>query len=344
MLLSSGALESHGLLNSSPMKRRLLFLALGLAAVILAGAFLLRANIREVIPGEMYASAQLSGSALARVVRDKGIRTVINLRRAAPDEAWYRQEVAVANELGLVHHSVGLYGSSLHVDQVIEVYGLVRAAERPLLVHCRAGIDRTGLASVLGLLADGGYGLDEVRERAGRWLDRLRGENIGADFLAQYGAWLVEHRMQHSPDLLDRWLKTDYLDPTGNIHFLVHPIDGRAWYKPFGRYAEGERFTVERAGNAELVLDGWAFDARTGALLADVEARLDGRPVETTEYGIHSPWLIDDFGNAEILDSGWLARQPMDLLSDGCHVLSFRFNRQDGSQWVSPPAGRICIE
>ena len=290
------------------VKRLLILLALLVAIIGVLYFTLLRNNFREVIAGEMYGSAQLAGPALKRFVEDKGIRTVISLRQAAPDEAWYREEMAAVTDLGLAHHSIGMYSSSLHVDRIIELHDLVRSAERPLLVHCRAGIDRTGLASILGLLSDKRYTLEDARMQSHRGLDRLRTDTIGRNFLSQYGAWLAAQGLYHSPEVLDDWLRNDYTDPTGNIHFLVHPINGKAWYKPLGGHAEGERFGISRVDSTDLSLDGWAFDAKTGALLAGVEVFIDDQPVREVDYGIHSPWLLEDFGNPAILDAGWRAR------------------------------------
>jgi hypothetical protein len=61
------------------------------------------------------------------------------------------------------------------------------------------------------------------------------------------------------------------------------------------------------------------------------------------EYNRPTDWLLQEFGNAAYTRVGWSASHPLSDLADGCHDLSFRFVRQDGSDWSSPPAGRICI-
>jgi undecaprenyl-diphosphatase len=326
------------------MKRWLTALFLVLVILGVTYALVARLNFHEVIPGEVYRSAQLSGSTLKRHVRENGIQTVINLRQADSNVKWYREEMEAVAELEVNHHSIGMFASSPRVDQVIELHDLIRGVERPLLVHCRAGIDRTGLASVLALLIGEQDSLDEIQKHVGWKFGALRDDNTGKVFLAEYRNWLSDTGKKHTADELDDWLRNDYLDPTGNIHFLVHPINGKNWYKPFGRYEEGEKFRLKRAESTELTLDGWAFDTRNKSLLAGLEVFIDGEPVTGVEYGIHSPWLIDDFGTDKYVYSGWETRHPMESLADGCHDLGFRFTRLDGSTWQSPPAGRICID
>src|SRR4051812_22724804 len=49
-------------------------------------------NLATVRPGRVYRSGQLRASDLGRIVRGAGIKTVLNLRGAHPDQAWYRAE------------------------------------------------------------------------------------------------------------------------------------------------------------------------------------------------------------------------------------------------------------
>ena len=315
-----------------------------LVILVAAYAIVNRLNFHEVIPGEVYRSAQLSGSALKRRVRENDIRTVINLRQSDADEKWYREEMEAVAELQVNHYTIGMYASSPRVDQVIELHDLIKTAERPLMVHCRAGIDRTGLASILALLIQDEQYLDEIQEHVSWKFGALLDDSTGKIFLSEYRAWLSRNGKEHSAEVLNDWVRNDYLDPTGNVHFLVHPISGKNWYKPLGRYEEGEKFKLRRSDYSELSLDGWAFDTKNGSLLAGLEVFIDGEPMAGVEYGIHSPWLINDFGREEFLYSGWAARHPLDRIADGCHDLGFRFIRLDGSTWESPPAGRICID
>lgn len=122
-------------------------------------------NFHEVVPGELYRSAQLSAEELAAHGRADGIRSIINLRGANRGVSWYDSEVAVAKELGIVHLDFRMSaGRPLSQDEAAQLIEMMRAAPKPLLIHCRAGADRSGLAASLYLAAIDGA--DEERSEA----------------------------------------------------------------------------------------------------------------------------------------------------------------------------------
>jgi protein tyrosine/serine phosphatase len=109
-------------------------------------------NFHEVLPGQLYRSAQPDAAALDWAVKRYGIRTVINLRGENPGAAWYREEIAESRSLGLTHVDFRMSaGSPLTVARSEELIALMRAAPKPILIHCRSGSDRTGLAAVMYL-------------------------------------------------------------------------------------------------------------------------------------------------------------------------------------------------
>lgn len=130
--------------------------AIGLAVALLVGhvGYLhLSGNLHPVIDGELYRAGQLSPSALRQAVADHGIRSIINLR-GANDADWYRAERATADELGLHYVNFPMTSRRLFSqDQARDVIEILRTAPKPVLVHCAAGADRTGLVSALYLAA-----------------------------------------------------------------------------------------------------------------------------------------------------------------------------------------------
>jgi protein tyrosine/serine phosphatase len=124
-----------------------------LTVIILSGWVLgVRAsgNVHEVEPGQLYRSAQLSGCSLNEVIDHYGIRTVINLRGRNPDAIWYRDETAITTRKGITHIDIGMSSSkepdAATINQLIEAF---KSAPKPILIHCEAGADRSGLASAI---------------------------------------------------------------------------------------------------------------------------------------------------------------------------------------------------
>ncbi len=161
----------------------------GLALVGLGGLFgayvgilILSGNFHEVLPGQLYRSAQLSGERLGQEIDRYGIKTVINLRGENVGKGWYDDEVAATAAHGATHVDFGMSASKdLTPEKTQRLLALLKTAEQPILVHCMSGADRTGLASVIFLQQVAG--LDE--EEAEWQLSPLYG-HINLPFLGAY--------------------------------------------------------------------------------------------------------------------------------------------------------------
>ena len=111
-------------------------------------------NIHAVEDGAFYRSAQLGSDHLAATIRSYGIRTIINLRGAAPGQEWYEQEIATARNLGVGHIDLSMSADEEPDAETLERLVLyMRDSPKPILAHCKAGADRSGFASALYLFA-----------------------------------------------------------------------------------------------------------------------------------------------------------------------------------------------
>lgn len=133
------------------MRFRLLFpiAALCLALLYLA-ALQIGGNFHPVLDGIAYRSAQPEGRDLARWTAQSGLRSVVNLRGAHPGTGWYDAEVRQSARLGLAHYDFGMSaGQQLSQARAAQLVALLKAAPKPVLIHCKSGADRTGLAAAL---------------------------------------------------------------------------------------------------------------------------------------------------------------------------------------------------
>lgn len=122
----------------------------GACAAYLAG-LQITGNFHEVIPNEFYRSAQPSTTQLRGYVRKYGIKTIINLRGPS-DQQWHRDEVETAKALGVAHLDYRMSsGRRLSLEEMADVATLMRNAQKPLLVHCTHGADRSSLVSAIYL-------------------------------------------------------------------------------------------------------------------------------------------------------------------------------------------------
>lgn len=173
--MSTPAAPSAGVPKPGRRSRRLVAAAVVLAVVVsaawYAGTYHLR-NFHAVEPGVLYRSGQLTPLGLRHALRRHGIKTVVTLRTVRdPDnpypDAWEEEvcRAAGARHLRIVPRPwVVDAGGQLPAEQVVDEFLAVvdDPASRPVLVHCYAGIHRTGTLSALYRLEYQGWTADRA--------------------------------------------------------------------------------------------------------------------------------------------------------------------------------------
>lgn len=207
---------------------RLVFAALLLAAAAEAARVFVGRNFHEVVPGRVYRCAQPSPEALEAMVKAHGIRTVINLRGCATPLSWYLDEGRATAALDLSQEDVSF--SVYHLPPRHELLRLIDALDHsdpPILLHCRQGADRTGLASGVALLLQPGSTLNRSRRQLGIRYGHLP---VGAAacldrFFDLYSHWLAEQRLSHSPPTFRRWAEDAYHpeEASARLELLENP-------------------------------------------------------------------------------------------------------------------------
>jgi hypothetical protein len=160
-------------------------------------------RLREVDPGRVYRSGQMTAEGFADAVRRYAIRTVINVQDEFPDPDldvgfWGRQTVkesALCRDLDVqyVHLAPDLISRKL-VPQcrpaVIEQFLAIldKPENYPVLIHCHAGLHRTGVLTAVYRMEYQNWTPDEA------WRD-LRANGFGPwvatsanDYITQYVA------------------------------------------------------------------------------------------------------------------------------------------------------------
>ena len=134
-------------------KRILAGLALGLLVLIGYLAYLqFSGNFHPVSAGTVYRAAQMDGQKLARWKREYGIASILNLRGRNDGADWYETERAVADRVGIEHIDFRMSDAKELTDEEVQaLLAVMRDAPKPMLIHCKAGADRTGIASALYL-------------------------------------------------------------------------------------------------------------------------------------------------------------------------------------------------
>lgn len=109
-----------------------------------------RDNFHPITHGEAYRSAQLSRDELEYYIEQYNIKSVLNLRGENPGSSWYKEEKVTCAKHNVIHFDIPL--SAYREPDIAEVKKLVevfKIASRPILIHCQAGADRSGLAAAM---------------------------------------------------------------------------------------------------------------------------------------------------------------------------------------------------
>lgn len=190
-----------------------------LAISALVGWRWMTGNLGVVEPARIYRSRQLDAGTLTRVIRDKGIRTVLNLRGPNPSADWYPAERLATIGAGATLVDVPLASDYwLTREQARGLVELLDSAERPLLVHCQFGAERTGLVSMMAVLLRPGGTLEEARSQFSPYFLFLPTEDglVMLGHLRQYERWLGREGVEHSADAFRRWIGDHYRPGTPN--------------------------------------------------------------------------------------------------------------------------------
>jgi protein tyrosine phosphatase (PTP) superfamily phosphohydrolase (DUF442 family) len=212
---------------SSRRKASRLRLALSLAAgagiaLILFEAYrvLIGYNGHVVLPGQVYRSAQPGADDLRAAVKAYGLRTVFNLRGPCKGLDFYDEEVAACTELGVAHEDFEFSAVRLpDVKQLRRFVTALEQAEQPILLHCKRGSDRTGLASVIAAVLIGGVPYEQAKGQLSlRYAHLAFGPTRQMSaFFAIYEGWLAKHGHEHSRERLRHWLLEEYRG--GALHY-----------------------------------------------------------------------------------------------------------------------------
>lgn len=144
-----------------------------------------------------------------RWAKQRGIRTIVNLRGENPS-TWYYLEAEACRRHGLA--LVNFRAKSRDVpskEMVLGAKAMFEAIEYPALMHCKSGADRVGLMATLYLILHEGWHVADAMRQLSPWYGHVKQSKTGLidHFFETY---LAETAERPKP-FLD-WVVEDY-DP-----------------------------------------------------------------------------------------------------------------------------------
>ena len=124
-------------------------------------------NLHEVRANELYRSGEIVPGELAKIVKEKGIKTVLDVRADPKNlSRKYTGEEQAVTEVGATYLSFPMLGSKeMSKESILELLDLVQKIEPPLLVHCTSGTHRSGVVAVIWLMQRDGVSFDEAMKQ-----------------------------------------------------------------------------------------------------------------------------------------------------------------------------------
>lgn len=207
-------------------RRRLRRIALASALVLVVAAASLcwtfrrpwfQGNLGIVDAGRVIRSSQPT-TELPAWIRDYHIQSILNLRGGGPSDWWYDAEVRAASENGVAFYDFPLSATRRPTRrELLVLIDTLRSCPYPLLIHCKSGADRTGLASALYLMVERGVAPERAEDAF--TLEHghipLCGPERLHEPLHEYAAWLAARGLAHTPERFRDWVRNDYRSPDG---------------------------------------------------------------------------------------------------------------------------------
>jgi hypothetical protein len=169
-------------------------------------------NLGEVDAGRVLRSAQPT-TQLRNLIRDYRIRSILNLRGGSTSDWWYDAEVKASEASGVAFYDFPLSATKRPTRlELLILIDILKACPYPLLIHCKAGADRTGLASALYRMIQRG---DPPTQAEGSFSFEFGHIPLGGtehlhEPLDEYAAWLTARGLVHTPDRFRDWVKNVY--------------------------------------------------------------------------------------------------------------------------------------
>jgi len=172
----------------------------------------LEGNLGVVDVGRVIRTAQPT-SQLPRLVAEYHLRSILNLRGGSPADSWYDAEVKTAQASNLAYYDIPLSATRRPTRR--ELLILIDTLERcpyPLLIHCKSGADRTGLASAVYLMTQKGQTPEQAEGAFALEFGHIpvAGTQHLHEPLHEYADWLKAGRLQHTAGRFRAWVKNEY--------------------------------------------------------------------------------------------------------------------------------------
>jgi hypothetical protein len=137
----------------------------------------------------------------------------LNLRGGSSKDWWYNDEVRTAQKRNVSFFDLPLSATKRPMRRdLLRLIDTLNRCEYPLLIHCKAGADRTGLATAVYLMM---HCTDPPRQALRAFTIYhshvpLFGTQHLHEPIDEYAMWLDAKSLPHTPERFRAWVKEEY--------------------------------------------------------------------------------------------------------------------------------------
>lgn len=161
---------------------------------------------------------------------EAGVKTVVNLRGTRWEDeqpGWYWLEREACAAHGIAHYDFRAFSREApRRDFILGLDALLGAIAYPMVMHCKSGADRAGLASTLYAFLHSGQSLAQAREHLSLRYGHVRHGKTGVldAFWDTYAAAARSDGTAASPDHFRAWVANRYDRKSVEAGFDANPL------------------------------------------------------------------------------------------------------------------------
>ena len=268
-------------MNDKPKRKfhfskRSLYITLAVFLVIGSSYVYFRTNVsfREIVDSKVYCTRQPGPAELEKWITKYNLKTIINLRGYAGEET--AEEVAVAEKMNVRHISLTLSGYSLPPSYLLSrLIREIESCEKPVLIHCYSGIDRSGLAAVLAAMAVGGEDYYEARKQgfvSPDILRKIKQKDVHiSDVFIEFEDYCRQNGLEPDWQVLKNWAENVY-QQYSSYYFVSYSLPAKMTLEP----GQSDVIQVAITNNSKVVMPAAGSKFRVFAYLGEAVSKGSG--------------------------------------------------------------------
>ena len=173
------------------------------------------------LPGNMYRSNQPYPFQIQKYKKRYGIKSIINLRGERNCSSYYLEK-EYCDRNNIILYNFPFTSRDLPTKKIIlDFFNLLDTIKYPVLMHCKSGADRAGIASCLYLIYKRRYNLQDAKKQLSFKYLHIKFAKTGILYHLFESA--IKNKKSSSKDFL-QWIKFDYNKDEIKKSFKIYKI------------------------------------------------------------------------------------------------------------------------